>query len=201
MSARCLRALSLATIFAACLTMKLTNADNFATGQNEARGILIDQYGHPMPASKLSGHYLLVYFGYTSSPDICPAALTTMSQTLDLIGPQRDNVLPLFVTVDPARDTVAVMRAYVSHFNRRLIGLTGSPGAIAEARKAFDVAAKQGHPDENGNYAFEHSLFIYFAGPDGKVLQTFHANQSAATIASDMRKVLPAADKAAGGGS
>jgi protein SCO1 len=201
MTARCLRALSIATLFAACLNMKLTNADNFATGQNEARGILIDQYGQPMPASKLSGHYLLVYFGYTSCPDICPTALTTMSQTLDLIGPQREGVLPLFVTVDPARDTVAVMRAYVSHFNRRLIGLTGSPGAIAAARKAFDVNARQGRPDENGHYAFEHSLFIFFAGPDGKVLQTFHANQSAATIANDVRKLLPAAGNTAGGGS
>jgi protein SCO1/2 len=171
----------------------------FATGENQPKGVLIDQYGRPMPASKLSGHYLLVYFGYTSCPDICPTALTTISSTLDLIGLQRENVLPLFVTVDPARDTVAVMRSYVAHFNRRLIGLTGSPGAIAAARMAFDVSARQGRPDETGNYAFDHSLFIYFAGPDGKVLQTFHANQSAASIASEMLKLLPAAGPASDG--
>ena len=182
------------------MIMKIANSDNFATGENEARGVLIDQYGHPMPASKLSGHYLLVYFGYTSCPDICPTALATISRTLDLIGPQSENVLPLFVTVDPARDTVAVMRGYVAHFDRRLIGLTGSPGAIAAARKAFDVTAKQRHPDENGNYAFDHSLFIYFAGPDGKVLRTFHASQPAASIASDVRKLLPVVGPASGGG-
>ena len=98
-------------------------------------------------------------------------------------------------TMDPRH-----MRGYVARFNRRLIGLTGSPGAIAAARKAFDVTAKQGHPDENGNYAFDHSLFIYFAGPDGKVLRTFHASQPAASIASDVRKLLPAVGPASGGG-
>jgi protein SCO1/2 len=144
MPARCRGPLNIAVLLAACQIMKIADSDNFASGwRNEARGVLIDQYGHPMPASKLSGHYLLVYFGYTSCPDICRAALATISRTLDLIGPQSENVLPLFVTVDPARDTVAVMRGYVAHFNRRLIGLTGSPGAIAAARKAFDVTAKQ----------------------------------------------------------
>jgi len=166
--------------------MKIADSDNFATGENEARGVLIDQYGHPMPASKLSGHYLLVYFGYTSCPDICPTALATISRTLDLIGPQSENVLPLFVTVDPARDTVAVMRGYVAHFNRRLIGLTGSPGAIAAARKAFDVTAKRRHPDENGSYAFDHSLFIYFAGPDGKVLHVLKGYWSAETLLEEL---------------
>jgi protein SCO1/2 len=171
----------------------------FADGK--VKGILIDQFGHEMPASKLNGHYLLVYFGYTSCPDVCPTALTTMARTLDLLGPQTQGLLPLFVTVDPARDTVAVMRSYVGHFDRRLIGLTGSPGAVAAARQAFDVTARQGRPDDNGNYAFDHSLFVYFAGPDGKVLRTFHASQTAASIASDLRKLLPAAGTSIGPGS
>jgi protein SCO1/2 len=154
-----------------------------------------------MPASRLDGHYLLVYFGYTSCPDVCPTALATLSRTLDLLGPQGQGVLPLFVTVDPARDTVAVMRSYVGHFDRRLIGLTGSPGAVAAARRAFDVVARQGRPDANGNYALDHSLLIYFAGPDGNVLRTFHASQSAASIAGDMRKLLPVAVTAPRSGS
>ena len=182
------------------MNMKSASSEQFVTGENAPKGVLIDQYGQPMPAAKLSGHYLLVYFGYTSCPDICPAALTTISRTLDLVGPQRESVLPIFVTVDPARDTVPVMRSYVAHFSRRMIGLTGSPGAIAAARQAFDVTAKQGRPDDNGNYAFEHSLFIYFAGPDGKVLRTFHASQTAASIASDLRKLMPAAGTATGAG-
>jgi len=93
------------------------------------------------------------------------------------------------------------MRSYVGHFDRRLIGLTGSPGAVAAARQAFDVTARQGRPDDNGNYAFDHSLFVYFAGPDGKVLRTFHASQTAASIASDLRKLLPAAGTSTGPGS
>ena len=168
---------------------------------SDTTGNLIDQYGHEVPASRLNGHYLLVYFGYTSCPDICPTTLATLTRTLDLLGPQGGNVLPLFVTVDPARDSVAVIRSYVAHFDPRLIGLTGSPAAIAAARKAFDVIARPGPPDEHGNYAFDHSLFIYFAGPDGKLLRTFHASQSAASIASEMRELLTGAVTASGGGS
>jgi protein SCO1/2 len=195
MNARFLRTLVISALLAA------GQITSIASGADRTDGVLIDQYGEQMPASKLRGHYLLVYFGYTSCPDICPTALATMSRTLDLLGPQRDLVLPLFVTVDPVRDTVAVMRSYVAHFDRRVIGLTGSAGAIEAARKAFDVAANRGLPDSNGNYVLDHSLFIYFAGPDGKVLQTFHASQSAASIAGDARKLMPASRLAAEGGS
>jgi protein SCO1/2 len=172
-----------------------------ALAGSDTPGNLLDQYGREVPASRLDGHYLLVYFGYTSCPDICPTTLATLSRTLDLLGAQGRGILPLFVTVDPERDSVAVMRSYVGHFDRRLIGLTGSPAAVAAARKAFDVTARQGRPDEHGNYAFDHSLFIYFAGPDGKVLRTFHASQSAASIAGDVRRLLPTAVTASGGGS
>lgn len=193
--ARGLRALGTAALLGAWLGVTAVHADD------GARGVLIDQFGHEMPASKLSGHYLLVYFGYTSCPDVCPTALATIARTLDLVGPQRTNLLPLFVTVDPARDTVAVMRSFAAHFDRRLIALTGSPEAIAAARRAFDVSATQTRPDVSGNYALDHSLFIYFAGPDGKVLRTFHASQSAASLASDLRQLMPAADAVSGGGS
>jgi protein SCO1/2 len=195
MNTRFLCALGIVALWAA------GQSASIASGADRTGGVLINQYGEQMPASKLRGQYLLVYFGYTSCPDICPTALATMSRALDLLGPQRERVLPLFVTVDPGRDTVEVIRSYVAHFDRRLVGLTGSTEAIAAAREAFDVAAQSGPRDPNGNYVVDHSLFIYFAGPDGKVLQTFHSGQSAASIAGDARKFMLASRLAAEGGS
>lgn len=156
------------------------------TGAGEA-DVLVDQTGEPMPASRLSGHHLLVYFGYTSCPDICPTALLTMSRTLGLLGARANGLLPLFVTVDPQHDSVEVMRKYVAHFDKRIVGLTGSANAVAAAQRAFQVTAQR----STTNTAMDHSLFLYFAGPDGKVLHTFHASQSAEEIAEQMRTQLP----------
>jgi protein SCO1 len=187
---------------AACLLCALrAGAVPDAFAGSESKQNLVDHHGQEMTASRLNGHYLLVYFGYTSCPDICPTTLATLSRTLALLGSQGQDVLPLFVTVDPLRDSVAVIRSYVGHFDRRLIGLTGSPQAVAAARDAFDVTARQGGRDEHGNYSFDHSLFIYFAGPDGKVLRTFHASQSAESIAGEMRKLMPVAVTQRRGGS
>jgi len=149
--------------------------------------VLVDQNGKPVPASRLSGHYLLVYFGYTSCPDICPTALLTMSRTLASLGAKANGLLPLFVTVDPEHDTVDVMRNYVAHFDKRIVGLTGSASAVAAAQRAFQVTAHR----SSGSATMDHSLFLYFAGPDGKVLHTFHASQTAEELAKEMRTQLP----------
>src|SRR5207244_687868 len=85
-----------------------------APAENRADTVLVDQRGHEMPASSLKGHFLLVYFGYTSCPDVCPTALATMSRVLDLLHEDGRNLMALFVTVDPQRDTVEVMRTYIA---------------------------------------------------------------------------------------
>jgi protein SCO1/2 len=156
-------------------------------GANAPDDVLVDQNGRPVPASSLSGHYLLVYFGYTSCPDICPTALLTMSRTLELLGTGAQDLRALFVTVDPEHDSVDVMRKYVAHFDKRILGLTGSASAVAAAERAFRATAHR----SSASAAMDHSPFLYFAGPDGKVLQTFHATQSAEEIASQMRTRLP----------
>jgi protein SCO1/2 len=161
-----------------------------ALADGESESLLVDQLGHEVPAASLRGHFLLVYFGYTSCPDVCPTALTTMSRTLDLLGSDGRDVLPLFVTVDPQRDTVDVVRAYVEHFHPRLIGLAGSPAAVAAAQRAFQVSAQRESSDAPRNYLVDHSLFIYLAGPDGKVLKVFHAGQPAAGIAVEVRSLM-----------
>lgn len=180
-------------LLAAWLTVSTAVAD-----RNSA-GVLVDQFGRETPASSLKGHFLLVYFGFTSCPDVCPTALATMSRTLDILGQDGRDLLPLFVTVDPQRDTVAVVRSYVEHFHPRLIGLTGNPTAVAAAQRAFAVTSKRGSPDAERKYPVDHSLFIYLAGPDGKVLKTFHAGQSAAAVADEVRAVMARTTSAAPG--
>jgi protein SCO1/2 len=170
-----------------------------AFANRDSDGLLVDQLGREMPASSLKGHFLLIYFGFTSCPDVCPTALATMSRTLDILGQDGRDLLPLFVTVDPQRDTVAVVRSYVEGVHPRLIGLTGSPTAVAAAQRAFAVTSKRGSPDVQGKYPVDHSLFIYLAGPDGKVLKTFHAGQSAAVVADEVRASMARTPSAAAG--
>ena len=179
-----LRSASLTCLLAAVLSAA---GQPLALSREGAADVLIDQQGRAMPASALSGHFLLVYFGYTSCPDVCPTALATMARALELLGKDGHDVLPLFVTVDPQRDTVEVIRAYVANFSPRLIGLTGSAAAVAAAQRAFNVTA---HPAAHG--AVDHSPMLYFAGPDGKVLRTFHANQTAEEIAGELRAQIRA---------
>lgn len=141
-----------------------------AFGGAQARpGVLIDQLGRPVPGSALAGHYLLVYFGYTFCPDICPATLALMSDVLDKLG-ARQNLKAFFVTVDPKRDTAPVMRQYLSHFSPEITGLTGSPEDIAATAAKFNVKVS---PGPGGRVS--HGLFIYFIGPDGRVIKSFHA--------------------------
>ena len=153
-----------------------------------AAGVLLDQFGNQVPASELSGHYLLVYFGYTSCPDICPSTLTVISAVLKQLGPKGSGLRVYFVTVDPARDTTAVLRDYLGHFDPRITGLTGSPGDLAAAARKFGVAVQPGAT--GGNVG--HGVFIYFVGPDGRVLQAFHPRSSAELILESIRAAMAA---------
>jgi protein SCO1/2 len=100
---------------------------------------LVDHDGRPRRDTDFRGRHLLVYFGYTSCPDLCPLGLDTIAQALDLLGPRADAVQPVFVTVDPARDTPEVLREYVASFDARLLGLTGSEADIRAVAKAYRV--------------------------------------------------------------
>lgn len=157
-----------------------------------ATGLLVDQTGAPVPPARLANRVLLVYFGYTHCPDLCPAALTLMSAALRELGPAGDAVLPVFVTVDPARDTVAVLRGYARHFHPRLLALTGPPAAIADAARSFNVQFKPARPDAHGAYAVDHSVLIYLADRDGSVVRGFHPNQGAQELVAAIRALVTA---------
>jgi cytochrome oxidase Cu insertion factor (SCO1/SenC/PrrC family) len=130
---------------------------------------LTDQNGKRRSDSDFRGKLMIVYFGYTYCPDVCPADLMAITQALDALGPAAEDVQPLFITIDPERDT-ALLAEYVSAFHHSLIGLTGSPEEIrkvADAYKAYYVKV----PDErSGGYVIDHMGAIYLMGRNGEYL-------------------------------
>jgi cytochrome oxidase Cu insertion factor (SCO1/SenC/PrrC family) len=129
---------------------------------------LTDQTGHRRTDADFRGKLVVLYFGYTYCPDVCPAELQSISLALDKLGPAADTVQPLFITVDPERDTPARLADFVSSFHPRLIGLTGSLAEIrktAIAYKTFFAKSSIVAPD---NYSVDHTGFIYLVGKDGR---------------------------------
>jgi cytochrome oxidase Cu insertion factor (SCO1/SenC/PrrC family) len=128
---------------------------------------LTDQHGKEVSEKDFAGRYMLIYFGYTFCPDICPTSLTVMAAALDqLPEEQSEQVVPVFITVDPARDTVEQLAAYAPLFHPRLVALTGSEDQVREAARAWRVYYHV--PDEEGDaYLVDHSTFVYLMGPDG----------------------------------
>lgn len=161
-------------------------APGISVAAPQKAGVLINQFGQPVPNTALSGHYLLVYFGYTFCPDVCPTTLTLMGDVLDHLGPQKQKVKALFVTVDPARDTAPVLKAYLRHFSPDIMGLTGDPDAIAGAAAKFHAPVKPATADGQ----IEHGVFIYFMGPDGRRIKVFHPQTPTASIIRDVKAAL-----------
>ena len=134
-----------------------------------ARFRLTDQTGREVTDADFAGRPMAIFFGYASCEAICSVALPRLGQALDLLGPMAAALAPILITVDPARDTPDAMAAALPRWHPRLIGLTGSEAALAEARAAFQVEAKEVfHGPEGAVYA--HGSFIYLVGPDGRVL-------------------------------
>jgi protein SCO1 len=151
--------------------------------------------GQTVTADSFRDKYALVSFGYTFCPDVCPTTLNTLSVALDILGDRADNIVTAFITIDPQRDTVAVLRAYVANFNPHILGLTGAPEHIRTLAKAYQVyyaRAPGGKPDDP-DYLMEHSAGIYLIGPDGRIVQTFPHSAAAEDIAAAVKSVLPAA--------
>ena len=136
---------------------------------------LTDQNGREVTDEEFRGRLMLVYFGYTFCPDMCPLGLTTIASALDALPPEiQDQVVPVFITIDPARDTVQVMHDYVGQFSPRLIGLTGDEAAVAAATRAYRVYARKSEVEAaDGSYLVDHSTFTYLMGRDGKYLAHF----------------------------
>lgn len=136
---------------------------------------LTDQNGQTVTADAFKGQPFLVFFGYTHCPDVCPTTLSDMTQVLQALGPSKP-AHAVFITVDPERDTSAVLKDYLSSFDPRITGLTGTPDAIAAVEKAYRVYAKRG-PSENGGYAMDHTSLVYLMDKDGQFAEAFNLQQ------------------------
>ncbi len=149
----------------------------------------VDHLGQPFTQDNLKGKYSLVYFGFTYCPDICPTSLLVVAETLDsLPESMTSRILPVFVTVDPKRDTVEMMKQYVSNFHPKLVGVTGTEAQMAAVAKAYKVYYNQvPAEDESGNYLVDHSGFLYLMGPDGEYLTHFPHNVSMQVLAEKLR--------------
>jgi protein SCO1 len=150
---------------------------------------LVDQNGKTVTDADLKGKWSLVYFGYTHCPDACPTALNDISIALDELGPQRNEVRPVFVTVDPERDTPEVLKSYVTAFDAPILALSGTPEEIAQAAKGYRVYYAK-HPEAGGDYSMDHSSVIYVMDPQGRFTASFTHENSPEEIAERLKKLL-----------
>ncbi len=151
---------------------------------------LTDHTGRRVTEKDFAGKHMLVYFGYTFCPDICPAELQVMSAALDALGDKASKVTPVFITVDPERDTVEQMNSYVGNFHNRLVGLTGSPEDIKKAAKAFRVYYAKAKDESSTDYLMDHSSIVYLMSPKGEYLAHFAYGTGVDKMAEGIAKFL-----------
>jgi protein SCO1/2 len=152
---------------------------------------LVDQDGKKVSDADFRGRFMLIYFGYSFCPDVCPTTLGVMAEALDRMGADGRKIVPVFITVDPARDTPKVLKQYMAAFGPRFVGLTGDDAAIGKVEKAYRVYAKKRPLDDakpDGNYAMDHSSVMYLVGPDGKVVTYYDEAISPDDLAADLKK-------------
>lgn len=152
---------------------------------------LTDQNGKKVSDKDFQGRYTLVFFGFTHCPDICPAGLQLIAAALDKIGDKANNITPIFVSVDPERDTPEVLAAYVKNFSDRIVGLTGTPAEIAAVAKAYRVFYEK-TPNERSpaEYGMNHTSIIYLMGPDGAYVAHFTPMTSVEQMSEKLSKLL-----------
>lgn len=160
---------------------------------------LVDQNGRPAPDQRFRGRWMLIFFGFASCPDICPTALGTLASALDWLGPAADRIQPLFITLDPRRDTPAALAAYTAAFDRRILGLTGTPAQVAAAARAYRVHASVHRtgpgPDD---YTIDHPGTLWAVRPDGRFAATLDPGQGADGLAAALHQLIETASPARG---
>ncbi len=151
---------------------------------------LVDTESRPVTDKDLRGSFALVYFGFTSCPDMCPTTLQAMTVALNKLGPLAEKVRPVFITVDPEHDTPAVMKDYIKNFHPRMWGLTGTKeqtDAAAESYRVFHKKVQK--PGEEGE-TVDHSGFIYLISPAGEYVTHFPPNEEAEKMMVELTKYL-----------
>ncbi|HEX3810377.1 MAG TPA: SCO family protein [Rhizomicrobium sp.] len=194
--------LALVPYLVCCFAMAaglLWNAENIdarwhavvSSGQANIGGsfALTDQNGHRRTDADFHGRYTLVYFGYTFCPDVCPTTLQVTADALKKLGPEADKIVPVFITVDPARDKPAVLKSYLAAFGPQFVGLTGTNAQIASVAKKYHVYyARQ--PSPNAAYFMDHSNYIYLMDPDGRFIGVFDEVLGPGGMAKKLRQEI-----------
>lgn len=153
---------------------------------------LTDHTGRAVTEADFAGRFMLIYFGYTYCPDICPTEMQTFAEVMDRLGPQADRVQPILITVDPTRDTPEHLAGFVSLFHPRLVGLTGTEAQIAEVARAYRVYFAKTDVKGPDTYLMDHSAAVYLMGPDGKFVTIFGRGVPADRMADQIRARMTA---------
>lgn len=156
------------------------------------RYLLIGPQGSAVSNEDFRGRFQLITFGYTFCPDICPTTLVDMAETLKLLGEDAQRVQAIFISVDPERDTPQQLATYTDFFDKRIIGLTGSPALIQAAARNFKVRYEKVSKENQDprNYAVDHSAGLYLLGPEGAFIKKFAYATPADSMASEIRQLL-----------
>jgi cytochrome oxidase Cu insertion factor (SCO1/SenC/PrrC family) len=190
---------SLAAVSAALATVIVHRVDNQAPQRSSGEALvggpfaLTDHHGRQVSDADFRGRWMVVQFGYTYCPDVCPLGLQTIAEVLDgLPESVADEVAPIFVTIDPERDTTAVLADYVELFHPRILGLTGTPEEVDAAAKAYRVYARKVEDKDGGAYLMDHSAFTYLMGPDGRYVTHFSHTATPDEIAATLLERIQA---------
>ena len=188
----CLAALCAALICAAPAWAGAPAAEEQPEAGIVPRYLLMDHRGRAVTDQDFRGRFQLIAFGYTFCPDICPTTLAEMALILEKLGDQARRVQPLFISVDPERDTPEVLRRYTEFFDSRIIGLTGSPELVRRVADHFKVRYEKhwepgAKPD---NYSIDHSAGMYLLGPDGAFITKFAYAMPPQEIADRIRALM-----------
>ncbi len=152
---------------------------------------MVRHTGETVTEKSFAGKPMLLFFGYTFCPDVCPTELQVMAEALRQLGDKGKDIQPILVTIDPARDSPQVLAQYVVNFGEQFVGLTGAPEQVKQIADAYRVFyAKVENKDSPGNYLMDHSSIIYLMGADGKFLKHFTYSTDAKALAEGIAKAL-----------
>jgi protein SCO1/2 len=173
----------------------LERATLFDAGRPLAEPGLVDHLGRDFGLDRLRGRWTLMFFGFTHCPDVCPLTLATLAEARRLLAglPREQQPAVVLVSVDPRRDTAAVLSRYVGHFDPEFIGVTGGTAALDAFTKALGVAVIVGAPGEDGSYTVDHSAAVFLVNPRAELIAVFGTPHEAAVIADDYRRIVAAA--------
>jgi len=148
---------------------------------------LTDQYGKTRTPGDFRGRFMLIYFGYSFCPDVCPTTLAEMGSAIDRLGAKKSRVIPIFISIDPERDTPNVLKDYLKSFGPNFVGLTGDLRSVRQAARAYHVYIRK-RPLPGGNYSMDHSGVIYLMAPDGSFSTYYEEELGPDKMAEDLRR-------------